>query len=410
MSAAATTPPDEGPNLADPDLYRDGTPHAVFADLRRRDPVYWNAESADRGFWSILRYDDIVEVSKNPATFSSTEGINLERVIVEATADAQAPNLISIDPPIHVQYRNSLKPAFSPARLRTLEEGIRERTARILDRIEPDSEIDLVESLSAELPIRVLAALFGTPEDDWEQIFHWSNVFIGADDPELCPSQEEYIKSAIELTRYGIGLFEDRRRTGSRDDIVGLMAHAEVDGRAFEVADFASNFGLLVVAGNETTRNAISGGVLALLEHPDQYRKLVDEPGRIAHAVKELVRFVTPVLHMRRTATRDVELRGKQIREGDRVVMWYAAANRDESIWRDPDVFDVTRKGRPHLGFGIGQHFCLGSRLAEMELRIVFEELLGRFPRMELAAPPRRLRSNFIAGIKALRVHTGPRA
>lgn len=409
MSAAATLPP-ESPNLADPDLYRDGTPHAVFADLRRRDPVYWNAESPDKGFWSVLRYDDIVAVSKSPDTFSSTDGINLERVVVEEMADAQAPNLISIDPPVHVQYRNSLKAAFSPARLRTLEPGIRTRTAAILDRIEPDTEIDLVESLSAELPIRILAALFGTPEDDWQQIFRWSNVFIGADDPELCPTPEEFVKSAIELTQYGIGLFEERRRTGSRDDIVGLMAHAEVGGRPFEMSDFSSNFGLLVVAGNETTRNAISGGVLSLLEHPDQYRKLAAAPGKIAHAVKELVRWVTPVLHMRRTATRDTELRGKQIREGDRVVMWYAAANRDESVWDAPDTFDVERKGRPHLGFGIGQHFCLGSRLAEMELRIVFEELLTRFPQMELAAPPRRLRSNFIAGIKELRVHTGPRA
>jgi linalool 8-monooxygenase len=330
-------------------------------------------------------------------------------VIVDEMAEAQAPNLISIDPPVHIQYRNALKAAFSPARLRTLEPGIRERTGAILDRLEPNTEIDLVEAVAAELPIRILAALFGTPEDDWQRIFHWSNVFIGADDPELCPTKEKFVKSAIELTQYGIGLFEERRRTGARDDIVGLMAHAEIDGRPFDMGDFSSNFGLLVVAGNETTRNAISGGVLSLLEHPDQYRVLTDAPDRIAHAVKELVRFVTPVMHMRRTATRDTELRGKQIRKGDRVVLWYASANRDETIWEDPDAFRVARKGRPHLGFGIGQHFCLGSRLAEMELRIVFEELLSRFPRMELVSSPRRLRSNFIAGIKEMRVNTGPR-
>lgn len=408
MSAAVPRMPDS-PNLADPDLYLDGTPHAVFAALRRRDPVYWNAETPEKGFWSILRYDDIVAVSKKPALFSSTEGINLERVIVEETAGSTGPNLIQLDPPEHVQYRNALKAAFSPKRLRSLEPGIRERTATLLDRIEPNSEIDLVASLSAELPIRILAALFGTPEEDWKQIFHWSNVFIGADDPELCPTGDEFVKSAIEMTQYGIALFEDRRRSGSTDDIVGMMAHAEVGGRRFEIPDFASNFGLLVVAGNETTRNAISGGVLSLLDHPDQLRKLARDPSKIAPAVKELVRWVTPVMHMRRTATRDVVLRDKKIREGDRVVLWYASANRDETIWPDPHVFDVERRGTPHLGFGMGQHFCLGARLAELELRIVFEELLARFPKMTLACPPRRLRSNFIAGIKELRVHTGPR-
>lgn len=409
MSTAAPLEP-ERPDLADPDLYRDGTPHAVFSDLRRREPVYWNAETEEKGFWSVLRYDDIVAVSKDPATFSSSEGINLERVIVEETADSSGPNLIQLDPPDHVQYRNALKAAFSPKRLRSLEPGIRERTATLLDRLEPDSEIDLVEALSAELPIRVLAALFGTPEDDWKQIFHWSNVFIGADDPELCPTREEFVKSAIEMTQYGIGLFEERRRSGSREDIVGMMAHAEVGGRPFELGDFASNFGLLVVAGNETTRNAISGGVLSLLEHPDAYRELVRDPSKIALAVKELVRWVTPVMHMRRTATRDTELRGRKIRRGDRVVLWYASANRDETVWPDAEVFDVERRGTPHLGFGMGQHFCLGARLAELELRVVFEELLARFPEMTLVSAPRRLRSNFIAGIKELRIHTGPRA
>lgn len=331
-------------------------------------------------------------------------------MIVEETAGSTGPNLIQLDPPEHVRYRNALEAAFSPKRLRSLEPGIRERTATLLDRIEPNSEIDLVASLSAELPIRILAALFGTPEEDWKQIFHWSNVFIGADDPELCPTGDEFVKTAIEMTQYGIAFFEDRRRSGSTDDIVGMMAHAEAGGRPFEIPDFASNFGLLVVAGNETIRNAISGGVLSLLEHPDQLRKLTRDPSKIAPAVKELVRWVTPVMHMRRTANRDVLLRDEKIREGDRVVLWYASANRDETIWPDPHVFDVERRGTPHLGFGMGQHFCLGARLAELELRIVFEELLARFPEMTLVCPPRRLRSNFIAGIKELRVHTGPQA
>lgn len=405
-------------DLRDPELYLDGIPHELFAQLRAESPVYWNPEPDDPrhdGFWAITKYDDIVAISKNPKLFSSDAEWGGHRIFdeedrrIEGAESSDVKSMISMDPPDHSQYRNTVLPGLMSKRVLQMEEGIRRRARSILDDFErsfaEEETPDFVEKVAVELPIQMLAELFQVPEERQDDLFRWSNAIVAEDDPDMRTSDEYMAQCWQEMSMYALELYQERMASPG-DDLISMMVHARIDGEPMKMERYLGAFGLLIVAGNETTRNSISGGLLALAEHPEQRQRLVDHPELIAGAASEIVRWVSPVIHMRRTATADTEIRGQSIRRGEKVVLWYCSANRDEDAFDDPFRFDVERKGPMQLGFGTGQHFCLGARLAELQLRVVFEELLPRFPNLEPAGEVKRLRSNFIAGIKEMRVRT----
>ena len=406
---------DGKPDLKNPDLYLTDDFHDIFRALRAEEPVYWNPEAGSSGFWAVTRYDDIEMISKNPKLFSSAKDMGGHRIFNEYEIDENDTDasMISMDPPTHNAYRRMVTPGFVPKRISNMEERVRARVTRLLDRMPATGQAEFVSAVAAALPIEVLAELFGVPESDGPKLFEWSNATVGEDDPELRVSDEYMRQCVVEMAGYAAGLWEDRLKNPG-EDLISMLAHSKFEGEAMTFPTYIGTFILLVVAGNETTRNSISGGLQALSQFPDQRRKLLDDPSLIPSAVQEIVRWVSPVLHMRRTAAEDVELGGKSIKAGDKVVMWYCSANRDEAKWDDPFTFDVTRyaagNAPTQLGFGAGQHFCLGSRLAELQLKVLFEELLTRFPDIEVDGPVRRLRSNFISGIKEMPVRYTPAA
>ncbi len=395
-------------DLKNPDAFRDGIPHEVFARMRREAPVAWNAEADGRGFWSVTRYDDIVTVSKNPKVFSSERRHGGHRMFDENVvgvagvgADKTAAPMISMDPPEHNQYRRMVSPGFSPQRVRQLEDRIRERVVAILDRLKDAATCDFVTDIAAELPIQMLAELMGVPQEDRGKLFEWSNALIAEDDLEYRSSPEATAKKIASMAEYAIELW-NRRVERPGDDLISMLVHSRIDGEAMTRERYIGTFILLVAAGNETTRNSIAGGFLALAEHPEEKRRIIDDRSLLGSAASEIVRWVSPVMHMRRTAIEDAEIGGQAIRAGDKVILWYCSANRDEAIFTDPLRFDVARAEPPHLGFGIGQHFCLGARLAEMQIRIFYDEFLRRYPKARPNGPLRRIRSNFIIGYKSI--------
>jgi linalool 8-monooxygenase len=397
-------------DLKNPDLYVNGVPHEIFTRLRREDPVHWNRETDGRGFWSILRYDDITAISKNPRLFSSAREHGGHRMFDEhvvgiagvGVEETEAP-MISMDPPEHNRYRRMVSPGFTTPRLQTLETRIRERVTAILDRLGDRKECEFVTEVAAELPIQVLAELIDVPQEDRKKLFDWSNSMIAEDDPELRKSPEQTAADVAEMAAYAARLWDERlARPGS--DLISMLVHSKIEGEVMSKERYLGTFILLVVAGNETTRNSISGGLVTLAEFPAERAKLAENPALLESAAGEIVRYVSPIMHMRRTAIADAEVRGKKIRAGDKVILWYVSANRDENVFADPFRFDVTRAEPPHLGFGIGQHYCLGARLAELQLRIFFGEFLKRYPTAVPRGPIRRMRSNFVAGIKEMPV------
>jgi linalool 8-monooxygenase len=397
-------------NLANPDLYMNGVPHDVFTRLRRADPVHWNRQPDGRGFWSILKYDDITAISKNPRLFSSAREHGGHRMFDEnvvgiagvGAKETEAP-MISMDPPEHNRYRRMVSPGFTTPRLQTLETRIRERVTAILDRLGDRSECEFVTEVAAELPIQVLAELIDVPQEDRRKLFDWSNSMIAEDDPELRKSPQQTAADVAEMAAYAARLWDERlARPGN--DLISMLVHSKIEGEVMSKERYLGTFILLVVAGNETTRNSISGGLITLAEFPGERKKLAENPELLDSAAAEFVRYVSPIMHMRRTAVADTEIRGTKIRAGDKVILWYVSANRDEDVFADPFRFDVTRAEPPHVGFGIGQHYCLGARLAELQLRIFFGEFLKRYPNAEPCGPIRRMRSNFVAGIKEMPV------
>ena len=397
-------------DFKDPDLYADGVPHELYARLRREDPVHWNPEKDGRGFWSITKYDDITAISKNPRLFSSARRNGGHRMFDEnvvgiagvGVEETEAP-MISMDPPEHNRYRRLVSPGFTTPRLQALEPNIRERVCTILDRLGARSECEFVTEVAAELPIQVLAELLGVPQEDRMKLFDWSNAMIAEDDPELRKSPEQLAADVQAMGQYA-GRLWDQRLVKPGNDLISMLVHSRVEGEVMSKERYLGTFILLIVGGNETTRNSISGGLVTLAQFPEERRKLAENPELLETAVGEIVRCVCPIMHMRRTAVADTELRGKNIRAGDKVILWYTSANRDEDVFADPFRFDVTRAEPPHLGFGIGQHYCLGARLAELQLRIFFGEFLRRYPQARPAGPIRRIRSNFVAGIKEMPV------
>jgi cholest-4-en-3-one 26-monooxygenase len=393
----------EDVDLADPDRFVDGVPHEAFALLRREAPVHRHPEKDGPGFWALTRHDDVVHVSKHPEVFSSSRGGTNIFDVPAPDLEITRSLLINMDPPQHVKFRRLVRAGFTPNRVKILLPRVRERAALLVDSLVEKGEGDFVREVAAELPLQVIAELMGIPDEDRVKIFDLSNKLIGFDDPEFQNTMEDGKQAAAEMWLYAHRLAVERKE-GKGEDLVSVLMRSEVDGHRITELEFNNFFLLLAVAGNETTRNLLSGAVHALIQHPDQWRRLQRDRSLLDTAVEEFLRWVTPVVHFRRTATRDVELRGQAIREGDKVVLFYPSANRDEWAFEDPDRFDVGRLDNPHLAFGIGEHFCMGSNLARMEIRVLFEELLRRVPEFELAGPVKRLRSAFINGIKSMPV------
>jgi cytochrome P450 len=399
-------------DLNDLDAFRDDRGWAMFDTLRRDDPVHWSDEPApSHGFWSLSRYADIAAVDGDPQTFTSSKFVNLEEVD-DDLMDARR-SILETDGARHIALRKLVQREFSPRSLRQYEDFLRQLTRVTVDEALSSPEFDFVEKISADFPIQVLARLLDVPKEHTGQLIAWGNAFVGNTDPDYTdyladsPESEQYrhlpFRSPVvqEVWDYGNDL-RSERTGGDGTDLVSILANRlPEDGVPLTQQDFQNYFTLLVIAGNETTRHAISHSMLALIDHPDQLRYLQDDPSRVGPAVEELLRWASPVYHFRRTATRDVELGGKQIKDGDKVVMWFASGNRDEEVFDDPYTLDVTRTNVDHMTFGkASPHLCLGNNLARMEIRLMFEELLPRLKGIRLAGEVTRVRSNFVNGIK----------
>ncbi|NUU20538.1 MAG: cytochrome P450 [Streptomycetaceae bacterium] len=420
-TTAVSTVPEPMPldevDLADNDRFLDGaTPWRMFHTLRENDPVHWQPEAEpNSGFWALTRHADIVQVDRDPETFTSSRFTNLEEVDDDQIAIRRS--LLETDGLRHTALRRLLQKQFTPRAIAEYGTFLRGLTAKTLDAALPKGTFDFVTEVSADFPINVLARMLDVPGEDTEKLIDWGNRIIGNTDPDyadvLLESQEseQYrdlpfrSPASLEVFAYGRELAE-RRRGGTGTDLVSrLVNQTPGDGVPLSQRDFDNYFLLLVVAGNETTRHAISHSMLALIQNPDQMDRLRENLDMMPDAVEEFLRWASPVYHFRRTATRDTELGGKRIREGDKVVLWFASGNRDEAVFADPYRFDVTRKNVDHVTFGKGgPHFCLGNALARLEMRIMFEELLPRIADIRLAGDVRRVRSNFVNGIKELPV------
>ena len=395
-------------NLIDPDTYqRSGPPHEQFAWLRAHDAVFWHADGGEPGwpgFWAVTRHEDVAHVSRHPELFSSAQRLALFGEVPETQIELQRLMMLNMDPPQHTRQRAFVNRGFTPRMIGQLEKHITEICHSLLDDIAGRGQADFVTDIAAPLPLWVICELVGAPVEDRGRIFELSNLLIGSADPEFQVEPGAQQNAAAEVYAYGAQLAE-RRRANPADDIVTKLLQPNDSGEALTSDEFDLFFLLLTVAGNETTRNAASGGMLALFEHPQQWQRLVDQPDLIPTAAEEIVRWVSPVNLFRRTAVSDTELGGKHIAAGDKVVVFYTSANRDAAVFGAADQLDVGRDPNPHVGFGGGgPHFCLGRHLAAMELRILLQALTERMPGIRLDGEASRLRSNFINGIKHMPV------
>jgi cholest-4-en-3-one 26-monooxygenase len=396
-------------DLTNLDTFVAGVPHDMFDTLRRDAPLYFHPETDGPGFWSVVRYHDLEQISRDPRMFSSEWGITLFDVD-DSQLEQQRMMMLMMDPPRHTKQRLLVNKGFTPRMIEQLHDRIRQAAVDIIDNIAERGECDFVVDVAAELPLQVIAEMMGVPQTDRHKMFEWSNRLIGSQDPEYAVSAEDATGAAIEMFSYANDLAAAKRAEPG-DDIVSTLLAAEVEGERLTDVEFDLFFELLAVAGNETTRNLISHGMLALAENPDQRDLLLADPSLLPSAVDEMLRYASPVMYMRRTARADIELHGQQIKEGDKVALWYIAANHDPAVFSDPHRFDIRRSPNDYLAFGGGgPHFCLGSHLAKLEIRVMFEELLARLPDLELNGPVQRLRSNFINGIKHMPVRFTPRA
>jgi cholest-4-en-3-one 26-monooxygenase len=383
--------------LDDPDTFVERVPHDVFTWLRREAPVYWHPQQDGSGFWVLTKYHDIAYASQHPEIFSSARGTNIEDTEGAAGTELM---MLNMDPPRHTKLRALVNMGFTPKMIRQMEEHVRDITRRIVDGVAARGECDFVTEVAAELPLQVIAELIGVPHEERHLVFNWSNQMVGFGDPEYNTSMESALEAATAMFAYADKLANERRAEPHNDLVTALM-DAEVDGEKLTPMEFNVFFLMLAVAGNETTRNLISGGMLALIEHPDEFARLRADRSLLPTAVEEMLRWVSPVMYFRRTLTRDAELRGKQLKAGEKATLWYISGNRDEEVFPDAGRFDVARDPNPHIAFGGGgPHFCLGYSLARLEINLMFEEIVDRLHNIEAAGPVARLRSNFISGIK----------
>ncbi|MFI7600430.1 cytochrome P450 [Actinoplanes sp. NPDC049681] len=399
-----------GFDFTDPELYLGGLPHAEFAEMRRTAPVWWipqergSAGFDDEGYWAVTRHADVMTVSRDSDTFSSWEntaivrfqaGLDRERIEMQRCV------LLNMDPPQHTKQRAVVARGFTPRAINALRTALAARAERIVREAGAADTGDFVSDVACELPLQAIAELLGVPQEDRRHVFEWSNAMIGYDDPEYSGGADP-MEPAMELLAYAMKMAEERQAC-PRDDIVTTLVKAEIDGEHLSTDEFGFFVLLLAVAGNETTRNAISHGILALLDHPEQWELFKAERPRTA--VEEIVRWGTPVNVFQRTAVRDTELGGQHIKAGQRVALFYGSANFDETVFDHPERFDITRSPNPHLGFGgSGAHFCLGANLARLEIELIFNAIADAMPDISLAGPPQRLRSGWLHSIKHLPV------
>lgn len=387
-------------DVSRPERFRDDTIWPFFARLRKEDPVHYCPDSLNGPYWSVTRYNDIMAVETNHRQFSSEPSI----VLFDPEEDFPLPMFIAMDPPKHDVQRKTVSPIVAPNHLAHLEPIIRERAATLLDSVPLNQVFNWVDKISIELTAQMLATLFDFPWEDRRKLSRWSDVATAAPGQGIVESDEQRKMELMECLQYFNGLWEERAAAPPKPDLISMLAHGEST-RDMPRQEFLGNLVLLIVGGNDTTRNSITGSVYALNKFPEQYEKLKANPALIPSLVSETIRWQTPLAYMRRTALEDVELGGKPIRRGDKVAMWYVSGNRDEEVIAHPDRFDIERENvRRHLSFGFGIHRCVGNRLGEMQLRIVWEEILKRFERIEVVEEPRRVYSSFVKGYETLPV------
>ncbi|WP_372347374.1 cytochrome P450 [Streptomyces sp. KL116D] len=406
----------DGFDFTDPDLLQDRVPHPEFAQLRQAEPVRWIPQEpgisgfADAGYWAVTRHADVKYVSTHPEIYSSnlnTAVIRFNSSIQRDQIEVQKLIMLNMDPPEHTRVRQIVQRGFTPRAIRSLEEKLRDRARAIVTEAArqagPDGSFDFVTNVAVELPLQAIAELIGIAQDDRSRVFDWSNKMVAYDDPEYAITEEIGAEAAMEIVGYAMNLAAERKQCPAKD-IVSQLVAAEDEGN-LSSDEFGFFVILLAVAGNETTRNAITHGMHAFLTHPDQWELYKRE--RPSTAAEEIVRWATPVVSFQRTATQDTELGGQKIRAGDRVGIFYSSANHDPEVFENPDVFDITRDPNPHLGFGGGgPHFCLGKSLAILEIDLIFNAIADALPDLRLAGDPRRLRAAWLNGVKELRVAT----
>lgn len=388
-------------DVSDPQLFQDGTIWPYFERLRREDPVHYCGRSAFGPYWSITKYKDIMQVDTNHAVFSSEGGIS----ILDRPEEFRTPNFISMDPPKHDEQRKTVSPIVAPGNLARLEHLIRTRVCAILDFLPVNETFDWVDRVSIELTTQMLATLFDFPLQDRRLLTYWSDAATAPIGPGgMFNTEEARLAELKNCLEYFTKLWNERVNAEPRSDLISMLAHSPAT-RNMGPKEFLGNLILLIVGGNDTTRNSITGGLLFLNENPDQYQKLRDDPGLISNMVSEIIRYQTPLAHMRRTALADAEIGGKQIKKGAKVVMWYISGNRDDEVIDNPNKFMIDRpRARQHLSFGFGIYRCVGNRLAELQLKIMWEEALKRYPMIEVVGEPERVYSSFVHGYRSLPV------
>ncbi len=387
-------------DLSDADRFRDNTLWPYFERIRAEDPVHFTAESEHGPYWSVTKYNDIMAVDTNHGVFSSEGGIT----IANPEEDFELPMFIAMDPPKHDAQRKVVSPIVSPANLANLEGLIRSRAGKIMDELPIGETFDWVDRVSIELTTQMLATLFDFPFEDRRKLTRWSDVATASPESGIIESEDARKAELYECAAYFTDLWNQRVNSEPKGDLISMLAHGDAT-RNMEPMEFLGNIILLIVGGNDTTRNSITGGLLALNQNPDQFAKLRADHGLITSMVPEIIRWQTPLAHMRRTALSDIELNGKQIKTGEKVVMWYVSGNRDDEVIENPNAFIIDReRPRQHLSFGFGIHRCVGNRLAEMQLKIVWEELLKRWDTIEVMEEPRRVLSSFVKGYEYMPV------
>ena len=391
-------------DLSHPGIWQANEYLPFLKRLRDEDPVHYCRESAVGPYWSVMKYKDIMHVDTSPQLFSSEPTIG----IVDTLEEFSFPAFISMDPPKHDEQRRVVQGVVAPANLKNLERVIRQRAGGILDSLPIGEEFDWVNSVSIELTTQMLATLFDFPFEDRHKLTHWSDVATAIPGNGVIESQEQRWEAMEECLAYFTGLWNERINKEPGNDLISMLAHGKAT-KNMPPMEYLGNIILLIVGGNDTTRNSISGGVLALSQNPDQYQKLREDASLIPNMVSEIIRWQTPLAYMRRTAIQDTDLGGKAIKVGDKVIMWYASGNLDEEVIDRPGQFLIDRaNARHHLSFGFGLHRCMGNRLAEMQLRIVWEEIMKRFHQVEVVGEPERIYSSFVKGYSKLPVVLHP--
>jgi cytochrome P450 len=391
-------------NPSDPELFQTDTHWPYFDRLRKEEPVHYCKDSIFGPYWSVTKYNDIMAVDTNHGVFSSAAALG-GITIRDVPPDLRRESFIAMDQPRHSGQRKTVAPMFTPANLDELAINIRERSASCLDNLPVNEVFDFVDTVSIELTTQMLAVLFDFPWEDRRKLTRWSDVATTLPGPGgLVATEDERQAVLMECATYFARLWKERQSGPPRNDLLSLMAHNEAT-RDMDPKNFLGNLVLLIVGGNDTTRNTMSGSLYALHKHPDQYRKLRENPALLDTFVPEVIRWQTPLAHMRRTALQDFELGGKQIKKGDKVVMWYVSGNRDEEVIEKPYEFIIDRaRPRTHISFGFGIHRCIGMRLAELQLKIIWEEIFKRFDRIDVVEEPKRVYSSFIKGYETLPV------